>query len=47
MALYRYSVGDRVSRGKGQSSLRSAAYLARETANAGKFPFNILFQNLS
>ena len=29
MALYRYSVGDRVSRGKGQSSLRSAAYLAR------------------
>jgi hypothetical protein len=29
MALYRYSVGERVSRGKGQSSLRSAAYLAR------------------
>jgi hypothetical protein len=29
VALYRYSVGDRVSRGKGQSSLRSAAYLAR------------------
>jgi hypothetical protein len=29
MALYRYSVGDRVSRGKGQSSLRSVAYLAR------------------